>query len=288
MKRSWTIFILTGIAAIFFALCPRLASAQAPEAAAAPPAEAVSVPAPASGGVPSLDSVVHFGADNQPQFVDSSRDIPARTIFIEMGAVAAAAKYDVQVRPYGQNWAGALKMTTDQPQLRLRLTPGHYSIRTRSLDADGKKGVWGRWKEFWVHFKPPKNVVPADGTVIPPMGNKEEKITFEWPKIELAKFYLFILRDQQNRVLQKVVTPQTWFVSRVAVNQSYTWAVTPLASKEDASQGVEIVWHNFSVDEPNETLRSVFFQIGEVKKVKFYQFEFVKFTGDNQTTEPSM
>lgn len=293
MKRSWTIFILTGIAAIIIALCPRFATAQATEPAIAGEAAASSEAlngTPATGAPPSKDSIVHFGKDNQPEYVDGSRDIPARTVFIEMNGVAAAKKYDVQVRPYGQNWAGSYKLATDEPQVRLRLTPGHYSIRTRSLDADSRKGVWGRWKEFWVHFKPPTKVIPADGTVIPPMGNKEEKITFEWPAIELAKFYLFILKDQSGKILQKVIMPssQTWYVARVAVNRSYTWNITPLASKEDATmKDIEMAWHDFSVDEPNETLRSVFFQVAEQKKVKFYQFEFVKFTGDNRTTEPS-
>ncbi len=274
-------------------MCPRLATAQAPDAApaAAAPASA-EAPAgiPAIGAPPSPDSIVHFGKDNQPEFVDSSRDIPARTVFIEMNGVEAAKKYDVQVRPFGQNWSGAYKLETEEPQVRLRLTPGHYSIRTRSQDGDNRKGVWGRWKEFWVHFKPPKNVLPADGTVIPPMGNKEEKITFEWPAVELSKFYLFILKDQSGRILQKAIMPssQTWFVARVAVNREYKWSVTPLLAKEDATmKDIEIAWHDFSVDEPNETLRSVFFQIAEQKKVKFYQFEFVKFTGGNQTTEPS-
>jgi hypothetical protein len=277
---------------MIFAVCPRVADAQAPQggiaAEAANSSEALNG-TPATGRAPSADSIVHFGKDNQPEFVDSSRDIPARTVFIEMQGVAAASKYDVQVRPYGQNWAGAYKLSTNEPQLRLRLTPGHYSIRTRSLDGSNRKGTWGRWKEFWVNFKPPSKVIPADGTVIPPMGNNEEKITFEWPQIELAKFYLFVLRDQSGRVLQRVVTPQTWFVARVAVKRSYTWSVTPLSSKEDAAKtDLEFVWHNFEVDQPNETLRSVFFQIAEQRKVKMYQFEFVKFTGENLTTEPSV
>ena len=212
-------------------------------------------------------------------------------MFIGLQTVEAADHYDVQVRPFEQKWADPFKATTKTSELRLRLTPGHYAIRTRSGDAHRNSGAWGQWKDFWIHFKPPTEVVPHEDATISPMGSSLEKISFEWPRVKLAPYYLFQLRDSDGKVLENAVTAQTWFVSQVAVSKSYTWSVIPLSSRKDLDSEElvrEKVWHGFKVDAPNETLRQVYFQIGATKNVKLYQFEFVKFIKENEAGEPSV
>ncbi|MEK7354890.1 MAG: hypothetical protein AAB250_00475, partial [Bdellovibrionota bacterium] len=166
---------------------------------------------------PRDESAIHFDKDHNPEFVDSSKDLPARTVFIAFDKVPNAEKYDIQVRPFGNAmWKKAYAFSTREDQVRLRLTPGHYQIKTRSLEGK-RKGSWGRWKEFWVHFKPVSNIIPVDNAVIPPMGNRAEKMTFEWPALPYAKFYYFQLKDQSGKELAKVLTQQTYFVTRIAV-----------------------------------------------------------------------
>jgi hypothetical protein len=236
-----------------------------------------------------VPTVVFDPGTNFARYVDGSDDIPARTVYFELAEVNTAVAYEVQVRPYKHKWAEPFKTRTTRTNLRLRLAPGHYAIRTRSVGESKHVSDWGQWKDFHVHFKPPIEVTPANDSLLAPKGNQAERITFEWPSIATAKFYHLKLKDQDGQILDSIITKQTWHAAEVAVDRSYAWSIIPLLSRDDAgADGIEEIWNHFRVDKPNDTLRSLLFQIDPVAEAKSYQFEFSKFIGDDEIGDPSV
>lgn len=217
-----------------------------------------------------------------------NEEVPARTVYLELDVVEDAKFYDVEVRPANNAWTEPLKIRTSGQAMRFRLSPGKYELRARSVDDRVAPGEWGRWAEFWVHFRAPENISPADKTVIEPMANTNEVVTFEWPEVPLARFYLFRLKDATGNNLRTVKTEKTWITSELAVNGKYQWSVTPLLSKAHANASdLEPIWNSLTVSTPNETLRPILFQVQPLPEVDRYQFEFVKFVGENETGEPA-
>jgi hypothetical protein len=220
---------------------------------------------------------------------EDSKDLPARTVHFELGKVENAAGYEIQIRPYEQNWAEPYKFRIPDEKLRIRLTPAHYALRTRSFDEARHPGPWSSWKDFWIQFRPVANIFPAEGAMIEPKGSAMEKITFEWPKVDLAKMYLFQLKDSKGKVLRSIETKQTWLSVEVAISSGYSWTIIPLSREEEASvDHPDVPFHAFRVLSPNLTMRSMYFEVKPTKEAVKYQFEFVKFISDDESGEPSV
>jgi hypothetical protein len=217
-----------------------------------------------------------------------ARDLPARTVYLQLEKIQEASEYDVQIRPYEQHWADPMKFKIQSEELRVRLSPGHYAVRTRSLSAKKKPGSWGNWRDFWVRFRPPKDVYPADGAVIDPKGNKQEKITFEWPAVPSARRYLLKLKSAEGKLIQKLEVTKTWAPVLVDINAAYQWAVIPLSRRDEADlPDNDVAYHAFRVKPPPLLTRSMYFEIEKKKDADRYQFEFVRFVGPNETGAPS-
>jgi hypothetical protein len=240
-------------------------------------ASANKAPPPASGGGTPASGAV---SDN--------RDLPARSVHIELNKVDNNHGYDVEIRGVNQKWVKPYMFHIDDEHLRVRLTPGPYKIHTRSYLQDGYPGRWSRWSQFWIQFKAPDVAFPAPGQKIKPMGDKTEKITFEWKAVPTAKQYSFKLKDKDGNVIKHTMTPNTWFVTEVGVNSKYSWQVTPLVDRrlEDPTQ--KFPFNEFEVLPPGEGMRTMKFEVGGNAKAIKYQFEFVRLADDNEESAPSM
>ncbi len=214
--------------------------------------------------------------------------IPARTVFVEVEKIPDAAKYQVQVLPVDQSWADNLKLETESNKFRFRLTPGRYNFRVRSVDIKGRAGFWGDLVPFRVQFKSPSNMFPADNASIEAKGLDNEKITFEWPAVPGAKENIFKLKDNFGNVIKRVRTKQTFSTHEVAVDSSYSWSLTPLTEIGEPDPGTVDTWLKFTVTKATARVRSVYMELDRHRLAKGYQFEFVKFIDQDNTTEPSL
>lgn len=160
--------------------------------------------------------------------------VPGREMVIELNPVEDATAFEVEITPRVENWANPFKFNIDPkaPVINVRLTPGEYLVKTRSIDKDGQ-GPWSEPQSFWVYYKMPDTVEPAPGSVIKPKSFISERIAFEWPRIPGATKYIFVLKDEKGQVLKRMVTDENWAHHDVELNAKYTWTVAPLSPKED-------------------------------------------------------
>ncbi len=221
------------------------------------------------------------------EHIDSSRDIPARTIFLRMEKVSDAKTYQIQVKDRNKTWADPYVLTTSREKIRFRATPGEYLLRTRSIDQNGKGGAWLPWVEFKVPFKYILSVSPPSGTVIEPKGNRDERITFEWPQIKGSIAYRFKLFDQDRNLIKNVVTKENWLLQVVEINKSYSWSVQPLKTIDDPVEDMPSP-HLLTISSPNPELIPVRLKLAGSAVAEEYQFELVKLRDDSETSEPTI
>ncbi len=232
--------------------------------------------------------------ENQPvpevpvEKVNSSDDIPARTLFLRMDQVTNAKEYEIQIRPAGKAWADPYKIKTTKDKLRFRVTPGHYSIRTRSLDDNDKPGRWADWKSFWVPFRQPVGVFPGEGAEITPKGTLSERLTFEWPKVPGAKAYRVKLYDENNKLFKHMVIPQNWVAITLNINKRYSWSLKPLGSPNEPDIQGDTNIYNFAIMEPEKSLVPIKLAISQRPRTMKYQFELVRMVGPEETSEPTI
>jgi hypothetical protein len=231
---------------------------------------------------------------NEEMIEQDSKDVPARTVTIEIDRVEDADFYEVHVRPKRQKWSEDYRevFSTDQQRISFRLSPGHYTVRTRSLNKIKVPGPWSREIEFWVRFKSIKDAFPADGQEIIPMGNKTESLTFEWPEIASAQTYFFILRDEKGEILQSLETSKTWLKAHLKTNASYSWMAFPMSKKGEFKTVEELEevskeYKTFKILTPPEEGRPILFSVDNIPNAEVYEFEIVRSLTDNRRSEPS-
>lgn len=229
--------------------------------------------------------------DTKPKVAEETvgrEEIPARTIFLETEKIPEAVKYQVQVQAEDQAWAESLRLETDTNKLRFRLTPGRYKLRVRSVDIKNRAGFWGDYVPFRVQFKSPENIFPARNATLEAKGLDAEKITFEWPPIPGTKAYIFKLKDDFGNVIKRVRTKQTFSTHEVAVDSKYSWSLTGLTTEDEPDPGSGEDWVPFTVTKFSARVRSVYMELDRHRLANGYQFEFVKFTAADKTSEPSL
>jgi hypothetical protein len=219
--------------------------------------------------------------------VVSKESLPARTVYLAVEKVQAADRYQVQVLPVDQQWANEYRTEFKTEQIRMRLTPGHYRLRVRSVDKRNRPGRWGEFQSFWVNFKPPDKVFPQPNQELEAKGSNNEKITFEWPSVYGAKFYVFKLRDEFGNLKKNVRTDQTFLTQEISVDSKYTWSLTPIIDMNSPDPEHQ-TWMGFSLLAKRSSVRSVVLNVDPIRKAISYQFEFVKFLNDDKTSEPSL
>lgn len=220
--------------------------------------------------------------------IESSKDIPGRVLFLKLNHVDDAKTYEIQIRPQNRSWVDPYSVKTDREKLRLRVTPGKYEIRTRSIDARNRRGGWLAWRAFTVPFKQPTNVYPAENMVIAAKGSADEKLTFEWPEIKSARGYRFKLYDEKRKLLRHAITTRNWNIVPLTVKQNYFWSVTPLVSMNDVDRPEFEKLIAFELSEPDPELTPVGLTLTANPRAIKYQFELVKMLSEDESSEPTI
>ncbi|MGZ3791893.1 MAG: hypothetical protein ACXVCP_06070 [Bdellovibrio sp.] len=220
--------------------------------------------------------------------IDSRNDIPARTLFISLQTVEGAKTYEVQIRPRKRSWLEPHKVTTSREKMRLRVTPGDYEIRTRSIDEKRKPGRWLTWRPFMVPYKQPLLAYPAPDSTITPKGNLSEKIIFEWPAVPSSKGYRVKIYDENRKLLKHVITSQNWFQYELENSHSYFWSLNPLITiDEPDNPKFQKLW-KFLIAEPDTELLPVNLKLVKNPRAVKYQFELVKMISEDESDEPTI
>lgn len=233
--------------------------------------------------------------NGSPEEIQSSEsDIPARTVRIDLEKVEEAVEYDVRIRPTKKIWSEPyrFRVPAGDPKVRVRLSPGEYSVQTRSINAIKSPGNWSKPQIFWINFRSIANAYPSEGVEIVPKGSANENIVFEWPAVGKAKFYLFRLKNDKGELIRTAITQQTWISSIISINSKYSWQVNPMTSKNEwkvlLRKDTKENFINFKITTPDDDARGTLVKINKHPKAIKYQFEVVSVTEDNVTGEPSI
>jgi hypothetical protein len=238
--------------------------------------------------------VISDKALETPEIIEDLEGPPARSVRIDLQKVEGAAFYEVHVVPAKKIWSEPLKFVVphDAPTVRLRLSPGQYSVQTRSLDESKAPGRWSNPSKFWVQFRPIPHAFPAPGDEIAPKSNKKEALIFEWPTIDSAKFYFFRLKDESGKIIRMAITQKNYLKSEVNIGSRYSWSVLPMTRKEHYQmlfkQDAVAPYSPFSVLAPDEESRGTLVQIQRNPKAAKYQFEVVNIDAKDSASPPSI
>ncbi|MDG0816176.1 hypothetical protein [Bdellovibrio svalbardensis] len=219
--------------------------------------------------------------------VDSQKDVPARTVRISLNSVTAAAGYEIEVIPTKKIWSEPwkFKLNAESTILRLRLSPGRYAVRTRSLAAANSKGRWSKTHFFWVGYRPIARAYPDNNMEIEPKGAVDETIFFQWPAVPGAQWYFFQLKDAQGSPLRYVLTKETYLKSTLKVSSNYSWSTTPLKNRNDyvrlLQAGLPKYFSPFAILGANEKGRGTLVKVEPIKHAKKYEFEVVSVNVDD-------
>lgn len=222
------------------------------------------------------------------EHIESSKDIPGRVLFLKLNHVNEAKIYELQIRPQNRSWVDPYSVKTDREKLRLRVTPGKYEIRTRSIDSKNRRGGWLACRAFTVPFKQPTNVYPAADMVIAAKGSADEKLTFEWLEVKTARGYRFKLYDANRKLLRHAITTKNWNIVPLNVKQKYFWSVTPLVSMNEIEQPEFEKLIAFELSEPDPELTPVGMTLTANPRAIKYQFELVKMLSEDESSEPTI
>jgi hypothetical protein len=224
----------------------------------------------------------------------SVSDIPARTVRTDLENVDEAVGYDVLIKPTKKIWSEPfrLRAPAGDPKVRVRLSPGEYSIQTRSLNAINSPGKWSKPQIFWINFRSIANAYPPEGAEIVPKGSISENIIFEWPAVGKANYYLFRLKNENGELIRSAITQQTWISSVVSINSKYSWQVNPMTSKTEwkvlIRKDDKLNFTNFKITTPDVDGRETLVKINKHPKAVKYQFEVVSVAENDVTGEPSI
>jgi hypothetical protein len=213
-------------------------------------------------------------------------DYSERYISIQMGRVAGAKFYEVEISPFetrGIEKGFLFKIYDEEPRVYARLKPGKYAVRTRSLSEDNSAGEWGAWTAFEVEPKKLDVLYPSEGEKISPKAKDQEKIIFHWPGMDGgSNGYHFILKQDGN-IIDMHDTKTGWTEAEVVPEKKYEWSVTPIRTDEQATLNWSTVpVHKFEMLAAPTNGKVVTIDVAGDPNAQLYQYELVKFSKDNK------
>lgn len=219
---------------------------------------------------------------------EEKEDLPARPLRIELEPIEGATGYRVEITSIDHRWQKPQIIEITSSTFRVNLSPGRYKVRTQSLVGGKPAGRRSRWLEFNVQYKPPKEIYPRPDQEVFPISDQEDEIVFEWPKAPGAVGYLFVLKDADGKVMIEKVVDKYFLPAKLAVNQKYSWSITPLSFKgEESNKSLKKRFNNFKLMAPKVSTFPAEIKLQTVTKALKYEYEFVRFITIDKTTEPS-
>jgi hypothetical protein len=214
---------------------------------------------------------------------------PTRRVRIELASVDGSIGYDVELVSIDRASRKRHKFKIKGSQLRARLTPGRYRVRARSYTSESVYGVWGNWKDFAISHKPPTNIYPAEGAVITPISDAKEKIVFQWPELPKTTAYLFEVRTEGGKTIEKKVVKNFSQTVELPINQKYNWSILPLTYEGEEKTIKDLTTYNsFQITNPHENTTSVIIKVSQDKADYKYEYELVRLTSDTEKTPPTV
>ncbi len=220
--------------------------------------------------------------------IDSGKDLPARVLFLKLKKVEDAENYEVQIRPLNQSWVDPYTIRTTREKIRIRMSPGQYELRTRSLDGKKRRGHWLAWKRLLIPMKTLTAVNPADQSEVQAKGEIKEKLTFEWPQVKGAKAYRFKLYNGDRKLMKHVINKQSWISVELDVDRGFFWSVAPLTSVDEPENPLFEKLVQFRISKPDSELTKVQMKLSENPRAIKYQFELVRMISDDESSEPTV
>lgn len=201
-----------------------------------------------------------FAAEDGPsapvhEGFQGSSDAWSRVVTLELVRVAPAKRYEVEIRDDQDPNQKPLLINTEEEFVQVRLRPGNYRIRTRSLDQLDQPGDWSAAREFAVHYRSVTSGSPAAGEVIVPRGDRTEVVHFEWPTVPGAAAYRFRLKTEQGKMIKDQLVESGWVEHELKVGAGYRWSLTPVSRPDELVKEADEV--EFSVAFPPTGGRSI-------------------------------
>src|SRR6185436_11368138 len=116
-----------------------------------------------------------------------------------------------------------------------------------------------------------------------------ESVTLEWPKIQNAQEYIFILKNGKDEVVKSMRTKKTWQSEPVDFNADYTWSVVPVMADDKTTEEAvlsnpyEYHFNKFHVLQPDPDLKEITLKVKKAPIIDRYKFEITRL---NEKGEP--
>ena len=151
-----------------------------------------------------------------------------RSLELELESVPDSASYEVEVtRIISEKERGSPKIfKLESIMWNANLMPGHFQMRTRSIDKRGVPGDWTDPKEFMVKLFPPELKRPAVNTILKSEDAQTFKVPFEWSAVDKADRYKIKVEDSNHKLVYEEEVKGTSTTGKVPVAQELTWQVT--------------------------------------------------------------
>lgn len=236
------------------------------------------------GFAPLLTSLSHATGPNWPT---------GQTV-IEIDPVEGAESYEIEIAPKADviTNSSLFKIAGFSYEFRVRLAPGDYFVKTRTIDKKGRRSQWSTPQEFTVAFKSLKEIYPANQAVINPASAATESLTFQWPKATDASGYHFVLKDSLGKTMIDKKIKDTWLSLNLEIDSTYYWSVTPLSKDQWESPGeaakTETPSYQFRIAGPPADSRPITISAKALPGAVKYQFEFLKLSSSGEIKSASV
>lgn len=207
---------------------------------------------------------------------------PTGQTVIEIDPVEGAESYEIEIIPKAEKITNSslYKIAGSSNDLRVRLAPGDYLVKTRTLDKKGRHSEWSAPQQFTVALKLLKDVYPANQAVISPASAAPESLTFQWPKAKNVFGYYFVLKNSLGQTIADKKIKDNWLSLNIEIDSSYSWSVTSLSKGQWESPGVtadtETQSYQFRIAGPPADSRPITVSAKALPGAVKYQFEFLK------------
>jgi hypothetical protein len=111
---------------------------------------------------------------------------------------AEAYEYQIATDPDFESAKLMDSGSTEQSSLSLNLPPGAYFYRIRSVDGEGRAGVWSAAQKFVVSSNTLRVSSPTNGAELV-LDSRQTPVSFSWSTVEGASSYELIISSQRGR-----------------------------------------------------------------------------------------
>ncbi|MBI3179273.1 MAG: hypothetical protein HYZ27_06400, partial [Deltaproteobacteria bacterium] len=167
----------------------------------------------------------------------ASKSQAGKEILLRWEAVPGIEVYELQIAEDKGFARGVLREKVSAPYYRWTRKSGrNYWWRVRSIDGEGREGVFSQPRELAATFAAPSLLAPEAGTRVA-ITTRPAQVVLQWEPVEEAKQYEVVVASGPglDRVLAgEKVTATTWRFESAAAGDRY-WTVRSLDAAGDST-----------------------------------------------------